>query len=76
MSKALFLLFFILLLAPQPVLALGNASISLTPDISAQPGSIIETPVMINTDGEPTAGVDVILNFNKNILELTDKCLS
>ena len=74
MSKFLALVFLAIftLSFPRDTLAIGNGSISLTPSISAQPGSIIETPVMINTDGEPTAGVDAILTFDKNILELVD----
>lgn len=55
-----------------PALAIGNASISLPSDISAQTGSIITVPVMVNTDGEPTGGIDVILIFDKNVLQLTD----
>lgn len=56
----------------QTVHALGNASIRLPSNISAQPGSIIEVPVMVDTDGDPTGGIDVILLFDKNVLELTD----
>lgn len=55
-----------------PLLAAGIASIRLPESITAQSGSIIQLPVMVDTGGDPTAGIDVILLFDKNILELTD----
>ena len=66
------LLVILILITPNTIFAVGNGTIGLLPSVTGQPGSIIETPVMINTGGEATAGVDVVLNFNKDILELTD----
>ena len=52
--------------------AAGGGSISLLPNIIASPGQTFSTPVMMNTAGQNTVGVDIILKFDKSVLELTD----
>jgi len=52
--------------------AAGNGSVGLLPSVIANQGQTFTTPVMINTAGADIVGVDIELNFDKAILELTD----
>lgn len=49
-----------------------GAYLSLLPSLTVGNGQEFSLPVMLGTDGVEIIGVDVVLNFDKNFLELTD----
>ena len=55
-----------------PSHASGGASINLLPNVTANPGQTFTTPVMIDTAGQDVVGADIMMQFDKSILELTD----
>jgi len=49
-----------------------GAYLSLLPSLTVGNGQEFSLPVMLGTDGVEIIGVDVVLNFDKNYLELTN----
>jgi hypothetical protein len=50
----------------------GQGSLSLPAQRNVEVGNEFSLPVMLDTDGESITAVDVVINFNRSDLELTD----